>query len=420
MEWKKRMALLGKFKNERIFCGLDVGSQRIKISLLKAPDLQIMQLLDLYEAKTAGFKNSSVSDLGELSESIQLALNGVMKKNDLRIQEVYLGVGGDLIDVHQTQSTIPVIERGSKVITKADIKNVDTQARLLGTKMDEEILHDFPQAYRVDDANTARNPLGLYGRKLAVETLLVVANGARMRNVIKAVHDAGYEVMDSYFTTYAASEAILSDKDKNEGCILIDISSQVTSVLIFKDGILKYVGKINWGGNNITGRIATDLNLSLDLAEEIKKSYAVALKSDRRNEEEILVKREAAYSPVKREAICNALDPEIENLVLAVKDTIYGSGLFQQINTGMVVIGGGSVLPGLLERLEESVNFPVVMGRMKVANNSPHSVAVYSPAVGLAQLGAHKSQTASLSANGQLTASNPFISKVKEFYQEYF
>ncbi|OGX24805.1 MAG: cell division protein FtsA [Omnitrophica WOR_2 bacterium RIFCSPHIGHO2_01_FULL_48_9] len=420
MAWKERVQLLGKLKSEKVFCGLDVGSQRIKISLLKAPEPQLVQLLDLYETKTTGFKDSSVSDLGELTESIQLALNAVMKKNGLRINEVYLGVGGDLIDVRQTQSTVPLIERGSKVIANVDIKKVNTQARLLGTKMDEEILHDFPQSYRVDDANTALNPLGLYGRKLAVETMLVVANGARLRNVIKAIHDAGYEVAGSYFTTYAAAEVILTEKDKHEGCILLDIGSRVSSVLIFKDGILKYIGKIPWGGNNITQRIATDLNLSLDLAEEIKKSYAVALKSDRRNEEEILVKREAAYSPVKREAICTALDPEIENFVLAIKDTIYGSGLFHQINVGVVLIGGGAVLPGLLERLEESINFPVAAGKMKATNNSPHSVAVYSPAVGLAQLGAHNSFATGLPTNGQLADRNPFINKVKEFYQEYF
>ena len=159
MAWKERVQLLGKLKSEKVFCGLDVGSQRIKISLLKAPEPQLVQLLDLYETKTTGFKDSSVSDLGELTESIQLALNAVMKKNGLRINEVYLGVGGDLIDVRQTQSTVPLIERGSKVIANVDIKKVNTQARLLGTKMDEEILHDFPQSYRVDDANTALNPL---------------------------------------------------------------------------------------------------------------------------------------------------------------------------------------------------------------------------------------------------------------------
>lgn len=412
--------MFNRFNSDKLYCGLDVGSQRIKVSLLRVRDGQSPQLVDFFEQKTSGFKDSSVSDLAELTDSIQAAMNGLFKKTESRVKQVSLGLGGDLIAVRRNDSTIPLVERGNKVITSFDLRKVNTQARLLGVKMDEEIVHDVPQTYRVDDVNTAANPLGLCGRKIEVETMLIVANGTRLQNVIKAVNQAGFEVTETCYTSYAAAEAILDENDKKKGCVLLDIGSRVTSILIYSEGILKYLTNIPWGGNDVTRRIAQDLNLSLDLAEDIKKSYAVAVMSDKRNEEEILVKRESAFTPVKREEICRSIDPEIVYLVQFINDSINASGMTGRINDGVHLIGGGSLLPGLMERIEEATQLSVSMGKVRSMTNTWHGAAVYAASIGTAQLAA---QTAAKSIN----LSNTFrsgdasvVTKIKELYHEYF
>lgn len=413
--------MFDQFVGERVFCGVDVGSQRIKASLLKAKDLRGLRLMDISEIKTNGFQDASVSDLGELADSVQTLLNALARKNNVRIKDVYLGFSGDLIEMRTTKSAIPLIERGSKIITNTDIKKVNIQARLLGVKMEEEVLHDFPQSYEVDDINIAMNPLGLYGRKLEVSTLLTVCNGTPIRNIVKAVQQAGFDVADTYFSAYAASRVILDEKQLQEGCCLLDIGARVTNILIFRDGVLKFIDKINWGGRHVVQKIAEDLQVSLDLSEEIKKTHTSALKTDQRNDEEILVKRDSAYIPIKREAICNAIDPEISLFVQSLKEAVTRSALFGQINGGITAIGGGSLLPGLIERIEEAMGLPVRLGKLTLSNHNPQSVAVYAPAVGLAQLGAHKYFSELFLLNNQAGGgNNRLINKVREFYHEYF
>lgn len=412
--------MFNRFNTERLFCGLDVGSQRIKASLVRLRDGQAAQLVDIFEQKTSGFKDASVSDLAELTDSIHAVMNGLFKKTQTRVKQVSLGLGGDLIAVRRNDSTIPLVERGSKVITSFDLRKVNTQARLLGVKMDEEIVHDVPQIYRVDDVNVAANPLGLSGRKLEVETMLIVANGTRLHNVVKAVNQAGFEVSDICYTSYAAAEAILSDEDKANGCIMLDVGSRVTSILIYCEGVLKYLTNIPWGGYDVTRRIAQDLNLSQDLAEDIKKSYAVAVLSDKRNEEEILVKRDSAFTPVKREDICRSIDPEVVYLVQFINDSIRASGISGRINAGVYLIGGGSLLPGLMERIEEATQLPVSMGKVRSMNNTWHAAAVYASSIGAAQLSAQEAAKTITFSNTFRSGDVSVVTRIKELYHEYF
>src|SRR5208283_4028991 len=103
------------------------------------------------------------------------------------------------------------------------------QAKLLGAGLDEEIIHDFPQWYKVDDINTSINPAGLIGRKIETCLLLLTANASRVRNLTKAVHQAGFEVNSAAFSGFAASDVAVDHADKERGCALVDIGASITS-----------------------------------------------------------------------------------------------------------------------------------------------------------------------------------------------
>jgi len=130
------------------------------------------------------------------------------------------------------------LNRGSKIISGRDVKKLNKHARLIGIKVEEELLHDLPQCYQVDDVSQAMNPLGLYGRKLGVRSLLVLTNVNRFRNIIKAINQAGFEVANFYFSSYASAGISLTDADRQDGAALVDIGSKITSVLVFHEGIL--------------------------------------------------------------------------------------------------------------------------------------------------------------------------------------
>jgi cell division protein FtsA len=413
--------MLPKIMHEKYYCGIDIGAQSVKAGILKIKNADDVNLIGVYEHKTHGFRDNAVSDLDEFSECIHHTVGELTKKTGVKFKGVQLGLGGALIEARETNTVIPLIDRGSKVITRRDINKVNDHARLLGIQMEEEILHDLPQYYRIDDMNSASNPQGLYGRKLGVHSLMVVINENRIRNITRAVHQAGYDVANVLFNSLASSEVILTDEEKSLGSVLIDIGSQYTAILIFKEGVLRFLKGINIGGNNFTNNIADHIGLPFDLAEEIKKSYAVATGFDRHYDEEILVKKEDAYIPIKRGAIYDAIKPEVDELVGTIRSTIANSGFRDQIAGGITVIGGGALLPGFIERIGQDINAPIRLGKMQLAlHKKLNHTALFSSVVGLAQSGYKRTFRYSFSANGHQHWTKNITSRVKELYQEYF
>ncbi len=406
---------------EKIYCGLDIGSQRIKAGILKVKDSEHVELIGVIENPIQGFKDASVTDLSELTECIHHTINELSKKHGIKLRNIYLGVGGALIDHIETNTVIPLIDNGSKMISRKDVAHLNNQARLLHTKAEEKILHDVPQYYEIDDENIALNPQGLYGRKLNMQSLIIMTGANKVNNIVKAVHQAGYDVSHLFFNSYAASEISLIDEEKQQGCTLIDIGAKGTSILIFKDKILKFLDKINWGGDHITMKIAERLNLPFDLAEDIKKSYANALESDRHQEEEILVKRENSYIPIKREVIDQSIELEITAAVEDIQEKIENSGFNHELKAGIVMIGGGALLPGLVERIAQQTDIPVRLGKIHLMsqNISTHA-ALFSSVIGVAHQGYKKSFRYTVSSNGHTHWAERTVNRIKELYQEYF
>ena len=393
----------------------------MKAAVLHIKDNDNIEIVGVYEHKTHGFQNGAVSNLGEFSECVYQTIQPLLDKTGIKLKEIHLGLGGELVEARQTSTVIPLIDKGTKVISSRDIKYVNEQARLLSIKMDEEVLHDLPQQYLVDDVNSALNPKGLYGRKLGVTSMMIMCNVTRLRNITKGINQAGFDVGRTYFNPLAASDVTLTNEDLAEGCILLDVGSELTSVLIFKDRVLKYFDKILCGGDTFTKAIATELGLSFDLAQEVKVSYADALESQSLLDEEILLKKDDGYTPIKREVILQAIKPHIDQLVNDVEMSIRKSGLSETLNRGIVVLGGGALLPGLIEKIGDVSSFSVRLGGLNMETNKRlRNAASFAPVIGLAQRGFKETFAYSLTNIEDGTWMKRISNKVKDFYQEYF
>ncbi|MFA5059933.1 MAG: cell division protein FtsA [Candidatus Omnitrophota bacterium] len=405
---------------ERIYCGLDLGSQSIKSSAVKTRSGGHAEILGVHESPTVGLKKTSIADLNELSEAIHQNLKNLAKKINLKIKDIQLGIGGHFIESRYSHAVVPLLDKGGKAITRGDIRNVNQHARLLGIKMEEEMLHDFPQNYTVDDIiNTSSDPLGLYGRKLGVNSLLIFTKVALASNIIRAVNQVGFEASRMTFSSLCCAQHVLNKKSRNDGCIFIDVGASTADILIFKDNVLRQIDIIHLGGDHVTKNIAQSLNLPFDLAEDIKKSYAVALADDAKKTGEILIKRDANYMPIRREKIYEAIEPEITKLVNAISNTIQSSGLSDKLAGGIVVGGGGALLPGFIERVEETTKMASMMGRIGAAASGVNNAVVFGAAISLAQGATSRLADFSVSPQPRGHVKNVFH-RIRELYEEYF
>jgi len=410
--------MLKNIKRNKYFCGLDLGSHTIKAALIRAQDENNLELLGVYELPTSGLREASISDLTELSQVILRAIEGVCQRMAIKPNVLHVGISADLFTSRRSSAVIPLVDAGTKVVAPSDIKKVNHQAKLLGVGIDEEIVHSFEQFYRMDDVNVALNPIGLFGRKLESNLLLLTANAARLRNMNKAVHQAGFDVHQVSLSSFAASQVALDESFKIEGCALIDIGAHMTSVLFFKNGILGDIQFIPWGGHFITQSIADKLSLTSDLAEEIKKTHAVAAKLNQQESSgDILVKRDKGYVPIRRQNVCEAVEWEIENLLTHLETVLKGSGFYHQLNKGAVIVGGTALLPGLMERIEERTNLSISLG---IATKGLQNPSTFAGAIGLAQMNYSQKKNKAINLKTTKTWIQMLLGKFEELCQEYF
>ncbi len=407
----------GQFLGDQFYCGLDIGAHRIKASLNRVADARTLELLAVNEVPARGLAAASINDITEFSGCVSAALDGIIRKTRFKVRDVHLGLGGEFIETRPSRALVPLVERGNKILTSRDLHHARNQARMLGVRLEEEVICDLVQQFKVDDVNVALNPVGLYGRKLEVETLLVIANTMRLRNLTKAIQQAGFEVNDVFFNVHAATELMLEKRQLNDGCVFADFGARTTLVLVFKEGLLKYFRKVPVGGEMLTQRIAAELSIPFPLAEDIKRSYARVTDDADANAEEILVKKEQGFVPLRRQVLTAAIEPDVCRMIEEMRAAVAASGYEGQLKSGIVVVGGGALLAGLMERLEKDMRMPVGFGR-----NIPglNSAAIYCVSTSLAEMGYKNTLRYSIDSQRPKDWFAAVKAKAEELSNEYF
>jgi cell division protein FtsA len=338
--------------------------------------------------------------------------------------------GQDIITKH-SRAIIPLAERGNKVITVSDMLRANEQARVLGSNLEEEIIHIIPSSYSIDSKSNISNPLGLYSHKLEVDLFLICGKLSSVQTLDRVINQSGYDVRGLSFSGLVTSKAVL-DKGMKEGLsVFCDIGSDVTEILIFRDGLLKDIEIMPLGGNSLTSRLQEALKIPFELAEDIKRSYGVIGDAEMLDEhKEILVKKSDFYKPIKQKAVSEVVTSAAKLMCLELKEAVEKRVPLYEINN-FVVVGRALLLEGFIETLETTLGIPVKLGRVSnpeiaslVKENNELSVQKYlaylvpigiicdtleSKPVGIMPV-------QSLPKNLLIKAFN----RVKEVYQEYF
>jgi cell division protein FtsA len=412
-------------------CSLDIGSSKIAGC---CAELKGDRIIDLTcdSVPVQGVKYGSIVDSIEFVDSASRLMKRLKDKSGISIRSVVAGISGQDIITRHSSAVIPLSERGSKVITSADIEKVDGQACILGSSIDEEIIHSIPFGYTVDSKTDIVNPAGLYGHKLEVDMFLVCVRLPLMQTVVHAIGQAGFDVEELFFSGLASSEVVFRTAIRKGPDILCDIGSDFTELLFFNDGHIRSILSLPFGGAGFTSVVADSLDIPLDFAEDIRISHGQIGDFSRiKEDQEVLVKKEAGYKPIRQRLLCEILTSKAKSMVSSIKESINKVCVLSEVNN-FILLGRTIQQEGFLELLEAELGVNVEYGRVhdpKISIPAGKSRELltgrknltYITALGLVYLSLYSQQkkmSSPLSSHP-----NPLlkiIGKAKEIYQEYF
>lgn len=191
-----------------------------------------------------------------------------------KIEYAYVALAGRSLGSMQTMAelTMPTEMEVTEEIVRRLYKEA---SKPVGP--DRKALKVMPRKFMIDN-QPVTNPVGAIGTRLRGEFTVVTCSVTNHRNMEMVIQDrTNITVMEYVVTPLAIADMVLTDEERQLGCVLVDIGFQTTTMAIYKDRALQYLVTLPIGSNNITQDIATGLTLPTERAEAAKRAQGNAL-----------------------------------------------------------------------------------------------------------------------------------------------
>jgi cell division protein FtsA len=350
-------------RKERYLVGLDVGTSRVTAVVGERLDDGSLDVVGLGVAESRGVKRGVVVNVDAAVDSIKKAIEEAELMAGIEIDGVHLALSGPHIKGFNSRGVIAVAGK-NREITREDVSRAIDAAKAVALPAGREIVHVLPQDFVVDEQDGIGVPLGMTGARLEVNVHVVTGAASTTQNLISCVNRAGVNVTDTVIGQLAASEAVLTQDEKELGVALVDIGGGTADVAIFERGSLWHTGVVAVGGDHFTSDIAVGLRTPMPDAEKVKRKSGCALSSMVGEDETIEVASVGGRKPrlMARRILSEILQPRAEEIFHLVWDEIRRAGYEKSLNSGIVLTGGGAILEGMPEIAEQIFDLPIRRG----------------------------------------------------------
>src|SRR4249920_1246498 len=340
--------------------GLDIGTAKVMAVVAEVLPNGELKLAGLGIAPSNGLKRGVVVNIDATVQSIQQALKEAELMADCKIGRVYTGITGSHIRGINSSGMVAVKD---KEVTQADVARVVETARAINISSDQRLLLVEPQEF-VIDGQDVKEPIGMSGMRLEAKVHIVTGAQSAAENIIKCVRRCGLEVDQLMLNPLASSLAVLTEDERELGVVLVDIGAGTTDVAIFTNGAIRHTAVIPIAGDLITSDIAMALRTPTKDAEDIKveNGYAKQLLADPSENLEVPGLGDRAPRMLSRQALAGVIEPRVEEIFSLVHQVIRESGYEELLSSGIVITGGSSVMPGMVELGEDIFLKPVRKG----------------------------------------------------------
>jgi len=359
--------------NRDIITGLDVGSSAVRIVMAERLNDGRLKVIGAAETPSEGVSRGSITSIEDAVSSISETIEKCERMTGLRIERMVVGMSGTHIKMVNSKGVVAVAKANEQV-EYSDIDRALEVAENTTTVPNYEIINVLPISYNLDDQKNIKEPQGMSGVRLEVETQIVMSLSSQVKNLTKCIYRTGVDIDDIVFSILATSEAVLSAKQKELGVAVVDIGSATTSVAIFEEGNILHTAILPIGAGHITNDLAIGLKTSVDVAEAVKIDHAQALSESVSKRDEIDLNKysedEKKGSYVFKKDIAEISEARMEEIFSMVNDELKKVGRDGKLPSGVVLTGGGAKLPMVIDLAKQVFNLPVFMG-LPVESNFP-------------------------------------------------
>lgn len=361
------------YQSEKVITAIDIGSDKVVCLIGKVDnilDRKKIRLIGSGYSQSKGIINGGITNINDLEESIRKAVDLAENQANYEVENVSVNVSGNYI---RTERVFGELFVGNQIINQNHIAEVIEIAKQKFNKENKKILHVIPSNYIVDNIKNIVNPSGMSASKLGVKLLFIYANPNHINNLENIINSCFLNVNNFTAKPYTSALSALTDEEKNQGSVCIDIGAGTTSISVFLDGSIVYAKSLNLGGWYITNDISKELSTPFDQAEALKTLYGSALRGVYDGEEifqiPLIDGNDENRISFSRSKLISIIKPRLWEILMHSKKCIEQSGYKDISNKNTIITGGTSELPGSIEFAERILETRVRIGFPSGINN---------------------------------------------------
>jgi len=372
---------------DSLITGLDIGSTAIRVVVgQRSRGEDRLKIIGATEVPARGISKGVVVSVEDAVSSISSALERVERMVGQPIEHAFVSVSGSHINSLESRGVVAVSKADGEIRAE-DVDRVVEAARAVATPPNYEILHVIPRSFTVDSQTGIKDPVGMTGIRLEVETQIIQGLTAQIKNLTKCVYRTGLDIDDLVLSSLASAESVLTHRQKELGVVLINIGGATTSVAVFQDNDVLHTAVLPIGSDFITNDIALGLRISVDTADKIKIRDGSALPDEFKKSEEVLYSdiggiEDGFYS--KRE-VAEIIEARVEEIMERVDKELKKIGQSGMLPAGAAITGGGALLDGMIDVAKRTLRLPASLGYPQevISNIDKVSDISFTTALGL-------------------------------------
>lgn len=381
----------------RIVAAIDIGSSKVatlvgQVSSDPTTGVTSINIIGSSQSESRGVKWDKINDIDEAVESIIQSIEGAERMAGYNLDTAYVSVGGPHIHSQNSHGVVAVTDPEGE-INENDIDRVIEAASAITLPASREVIFVVPREFIIDGEPGVKDAIGMSGIRLEVDTHIVSAASAPLKDIKKAVNETGVKIEEVVFSGLASAESVLTPTEKELGCVLIDIGGGTTSVAAYVNGAVSYSGVIPIGAKNVTNDLAIGLRVSLETAEKIKLALSENKKKEGEDTDELDLARLniTEIKKISKKTITEGIiRPRLNEIFSIVKIELEKEGIVNRIPAGAIITGGGSETVGVVDSAKRTLSVPVRLGLPKGVGGLIDDVITpsFSTCVGLILYGA--------------------------------
>jgi len=347
-------------KRSSVVVGIDIGTTKI-CTFVAERVKGALDIIGIGQYASLGLRKGVIIDVQKASDSIRESIIKAEHMAGISIDSAYVSIGGNHIKGFKSRASVSL---RNKEVSLEDMERVVGEASMVPLGDGREILHIIPQYFSIDGQAGIRIPLGMAGRRLEVDTYIITGSSSAVQNVKKCCRLAGLNVTGLVLQPLASSEAVLFDEEKELGVVLVDMGGGTSDFMILHEGTLKYVSVLAVGGMHITNDIAVAFKVGNLEAERLKIEHGCAFADLLQEDEAIEVKlvSNRGDRTITQKSLSKIIEARVEEILQVIRKGIKSSNLEGLMASGLVFVGGSSLLYGIQEFSSEIIGLPPRLG----------------------------------------------------------